>query len=140
MRAERRRIVVALATAGGLLVLGATSAVAGPPDTDAGANAATIVAGFEDASAYPPLERLGRWDGTTYVDVAAGSVTTDQVVVVSHGWEPGCEKRYDLLQAASSTLITVWDPLSSCRSRAPDPDGWARSSRRSPGPAGRHRS
>ena len=32
--AERRRTVVALATAGGLLVLGATSAVAGPPDTD----------------------------------------------------------------------------------------------------------
>ena len=30
--------------------------------------------------------------------------------MISHGWEPGYEQRYDELQAASSSLVTVWDP------------------------------
>ncbi len=101
-------MTVALAVGGaGMAVVGSVDAAEEPPP---GADAATIVAGLEDASPYAPLERLGRWDGTSYVGVGARSVDTDQVIVISHGWEPGYQERYAELQAASSSLVTVWDP------------------------------
>ena len=69
-----------------------------------------MVAGLVDASPYAPLTRLGRWDGTSLVPVDAGSIDTAQVVVITHGWEPGLREPYERLQAASESLITAWDP------------------------------
>ena len=69
-----------------------------------------MVAELIDASPYAPLTRLGRWDGTSLVPVGAGSIDTAQVVVITHGWEPGLREPYERLQAASESLITAWDP------------------------------
>jgi len=105
-----RRLVVAVTVPfviASALVADVSSAQPDPPaDTDA----ASLAAGFDDASPYPPISRLGRWDGTSYVTVEPGSIDTDEVVVISHGWEPGLQSAYDAAQAESSTLVPVWDP------------------------------
>jgi len=36
-----------------------------------------------------PIERLGRWDGTTFTPVAPGSVASGDLYVLVHGWAPG---------------------------------------------------
>lgn len=106
MNADVRHLAAALVL-GGLVGAGVVETAPDPPiETDA----ASIVTGFDDASPYPPIERLGRWDGSSYVGVEAGSIDTDQVIVLSHGWEPGYQQLYDELQAQSSSLVPVWDP------------------------------
>ena len=75
-----------------------------PGDADA------VTAALVDASPYPPLARLGRWDGTTLQPVTAGSVSADHVVVVTHGWAPGLRPTYERLQAATPDLVTIWNP------------------------------
>jgi hypothetical protein len=42
-----------------------------------------------------PLGRLGRWDGTTFVPVAAGSVTGGHLYVLVHGWAAGYRNAVD---------------------------------------------
>jgi hypothetical protein len=104
-----RRVAVAVAIiVVGALVADVPESAADPPGEET--DAASIAAGFDDASPYPPISRLGRWDGASYVDVEPGSVDTDQVIVLSHGWEPGFGELYDELQAETSSLVTVWDP------------------------------
>lgn len=61
-------------------------------------------------SPYPVLQRLGRWDGTTFQPVTAGSLPAGHLVVLSHGWSPGYLDSYQRLQAQSTTLVTVWTP------------------------------
>ena len=108
----------ALAIAAASVAVGAASGSAHGQDDGPGDEAAAVVAGLVDASPYPPLSRLGRWDGTSFVSVDAGSIDTPQVVVISHGWEPGLREPYDRLQAASDSLVTVWDPqLVDCQRR-----------------------
>jgi hypothetical protein len=100
----------------GLVLLGAVALAAVPVTAGAAApapqpgDAAATTAAFVDASPYVPLTRLGRWDGTTLQPVTAGSVTSDHVVVVTHGWAVGLKPAYDRLQAASAQLVTIWDP------------------------------
>ena len=100
----------ALAIAAASVAVGTASASAHSQDDGPGDEAAAVVAGLVDASPYLPLSRLGRWDGTSFVSVEAGSIDTRQVIAVTHGWEPGLREAYDRLQAASDSLITVWDP------------------------------
>lgn len=61
-------------------------------------------------SPYPAIERLGRWDGTTFVPVAAGSVPAENTIVMSHGWTPGYLAIWQELQQSSDRLVTYWDP------------------------------
>lgn len=110
----KRRVVLGLVAC--TVALAPPLARAQAPDDPPSGDAAAVVAGLDDASPYPPISRLGRWDGTSYVAVEPGSIDTDQVIVVSHGWLPGYQEIYDEVQAASPTLVTVWDP------RMTDPD------------------
>lgn len=41
------------------------------------------------SDAVPPLQRLGRWNGTGFVPVAPGSVGPGLVTVLVHGWGHG---------------------------------------------------
>jgi hypothetical protein len=91
-------LVVAAATVSGAAPI--------PPSGDA----ATVTAAFVDASPYPPLARLGRWDGATLQPVTAGSLSADHVVVVTHGWAAGLRPQYQQLQAKTTDLVTIWNP------------------------------
>jgi hypothetical protein len=44
---------------------------------------------FHPAAEVPPISRLGRWDGTTFVPVTPGSVGNGDLYVLVHGWAPG---------------------------------------------------
>ncbi len=44
---------------------------------------------FHPEREVPPIERLGRWDGTTFVPVAPGSVQSGDLYVLVHGWAAG---------------------------------------------------
>src|SRR6478672_6953189 len=100
----------------GLVLLGAVALAAVPVTAGAAApapqpgDAAATTAAFVDASPYAPLSRLGRWDGTTLQPVTAGSVSSDHVVVVTHGWAPGLRPSYERLQSATPDLVTIWNP------------------------------
>ena len=37
----------------------------------------------------PPIDRLGRWNGTTFVPVTPGSIRGGDLYVLVHGWAPG---------------------------------------------------
>ena len=63
-----------------------------------------------NVSPYLVLERLGRWNGTTFAPVAAASISAGHVIVLSHGWAPGYLDTYQRLQASSASLVTAWDP------------------------------
>jgi hypothetical protein len=105
-----RRSAAALAIAAATIAVGVASGSARGQDDGSDDEATDVVAGLVDASPYAPLSRRGRWDGTSLVPVAAGSIDTAQVVVITHGWEPGLREPYEQLQAASESLITAWDP------------------------------
>lgn len=61
-------------------------------------------------SVYPALQRLGLWDGTTFVPVQPGSIPAANTIVMSHGWTPGYLDIWEELQATSDQLVTYWDP------------------------------
>ncbi len=105
---QRARAIGAVTLAAVFIVAAATGSGAAP--TLQPGDAAAVTAAFVDASPYPPLARLGRWDGTTLQPVTAGSITADHVVVVTHGWAPGLRPTYERLQAASPDLVTIWNP------------------------------
>ena len=90
-----RRRTAALAAAAATIAVGVATGSAPGQDTARAMRPPTWSPGSIDASPYPPLERLGRWDGTSLVPVGAGSIDTAQVVVITHGWEPGFVSRYD---------------------------------------------
>ncbi|MGZ6994407.1 MAG: hypothetical protein ACXVIM_04300 [Acidimicrobiia bacterium] len=72
----------------GVLVLVGLSLAASGCGTTASPPAHAAQA-FRPAPEVPPIERLGRWDGTTFVPVTAASVRTGDVYVLVHGWAPG---------------------------------------------------
>lgn len=63
-----------------------------------------------NVSPYPLGQRLGRWNGTTFVPVAPGSITGGDLVVMTHGWAAGLLETYEGVQASSSDLVTMWNP------------------------------
>jgi hypothetical protein len=44
---------------------------------------------FRPAPEVPPIDRLGRWDGSTFVPVTPGEVRSGDLYVLVHGWAPG---------------------------------------------------
>ena len=63
-----------------------------------------------NVSPYPIMQRLGRWNGTTFVTVTPGSVTPGNLVVMTHGWAAGLQSTYEQAQATASDLVTMWNP------------------------------
>ena len=53
----------------------------------------------------PPLQRLGRWNGSEFEPVGEGSVTEDRVHVMTHGWGRAIR---DVVSEAGGFLL-VWD-------------------------------
>jgi pimeloyl-ACP methyl ester carboxylesterase len=71
-------------------------------------------------SIWPVIDRIGRWNGSTFESVTPGSISTGTVIAMSHGWSPGFEDLYAQLQAEQSSLVTFWDPkLAAPNSDAP---------------------
>jgi hypothetical protein len=52
-----------------------------------------MVADSAAARAIPPVSRLGRWDGTRFVEVTPGSLPPSTLRVLVHGWTPGWDRR-----------------------------------------------
>jgi hypothetical protein len=46
-----------------------------------------------DARSIPPVSRLGRWDGTRFVEVTPGTLPPSTLRVLVHGWTPGWDRR-----------------------------------------------
>lgn len=61
-------------------------------------------------SIWPVIDRIGRWNGSTFEPVTPGSITSGTVIAMSHGWSPGFEDLYAEAQAEQSTLVTFWNP------------------------------
>jgi len=77
----------------------ATPAPPGVPDTTQ-----------NNVSATPVLDRLGRFDGATFVPVGPGSLDTSRVIAITHGWAPGFAETYEQLSGDSTSFVAVWDP------------------------------
>jgi hypothetical protein len=63
---------------------------------------------FRPAPEVPPIERLGRWDGTTFAPVRPGSVTGGDVYVLVHGWAAGYRAAVDRWKGPGPLL--AWSP------------------------------
>jgi len=68
------------------------------------------VAEQTNVSPYPLMQRLGKWNGTTFTPVTSESITDGNVVVMTHGWAAGLLSTYETAQATSTDLITMWNP------------------------------
>ena len=110
--APRSRWIAAFAIALAALLAGcsALSAPVSPALSRYPAPAGVPAATQTNVSPYPVLSRLGRWDGTTFVPVAAGSIAAGDVVVMTHGWAAGLQSTYEAVQSGASDLVTMWDP------------------------------
>jgi pimeloyl-ACP methyl ester carboxylesterase len=53
---------------------------------------AGMVADTPEARRVPPVSRLGRWDGSRFVQVGPGSVPPSRLRVLVHGWTPGTDR------------------------------------------------
>ncbi len=114
-----RRLVLGAAALVGAVVFGGcssspipvpapTSATPSPPGVPAAAQ--------NNMSTWPIIDRIGRWNGSTFEPVTPGSIGDGTVIAMSHGWSPGFEEMYEQLQAEESSLVTFWNP------RLADPD------------------
>ena len=63
-----------------------------------------------NVSDFPLLDRFGRWDGTAFVPLTAGSITGGHVIAITHGWAVGWLDQYLALQRSSTGLVHFWDP------------------------------
>jgi len=63
-----------------------------------------------NVSPYPISQRLGQWNGTTFVSVAPESITNKNVVAMTHGWAAGLLSTYEAAQSPSVDLVTMWNP------------------------------
>ncbi len=61
------------------------------------------------ARGMAPIARLGRWDGTRFVEVAPGSLPPSHLRVLVHGWTPGRDRRGVLEAGARSWEMTTRD-------------------------------
>ena len=68
------------------------------------------VAEQTNVSPYPLMQRLGKWNGTTFTPVTSQSITAGNVVVMTHGWAAGLLSTYEAAQATSTDLVTMWNP------------------------------
>lgn len=80
------------------------------PDSATPPPSGVPVSDQDDVSPFPLLERLGRWNGTTFAPVTADSISGGHVIVMTHGWAVGFLDTYEALQANSTTLVDMWDP------------------------------
>ncbi len=78
-RGFRRAVTLVLV---GLALLAAGCSGADSPPAD-------HALAYRPAPEVPPISRLGRWNGTTFVPVAPGSVQSGDLYVLVHGWAPG---------------------------------------------------
>lgn len=79
------------------------------PSSSGQAPAAVPVSDQNNVSPWAALDRLGRWNGSTFVPVAAGSVPTGNLIVMTHGWAVGWLETYEQLQSSSTQLVTYWN-------------------------------
>jgi hypothetical protein len=63
---------------------------------------------FRPAPEVPPIERLGRWDGETFVPVAPRSVRGGHLYVLVHGWAPGYRAAVDRYRGPG--VLLAWSP------------------------------
>jgi hypothetical protein len=63
---------------------------------------------FRPAPEVPPIERLGRWDGSTFVPVTPGSVAGGDVYVLVHGWAAGYRAAVERWHGPGPLL--AWSP------------------------------
>ncbi len=63
-----------------------------------------------NVSPFPVAQRLGRWNGSTFVAVTPGSVGAGHVVAMTHGWAAGLLATYERAQATAPDLVTMWNP------------------------------
>jgi hypothetical protein len=112
-RIEGWRLLAGLAAMAGLALLvgcGSTSVVV-PAGVSATPSPAGVPAASQNnVSTWPLLDRLGRWDGTTFRAVEPGSVAGGTVLVMTHGWAPGLAPTIENLTTSSSALVTMWNP------------------------------
>ena len=80
------------------------------PSSSGQAPAAVPVSDQNNVSPWAALDRLGRWNGSTFVPVAAGSIPAGNLIVMTHGWAVGWLETYEELQAKSAQLVSYWDP------------------------------
>lgn len=79
------------------------------PSSSGQAPAAVPVSDQNNVSPWAALDRLGRWNGSMFVPVAAGSVPTGNLIVMTHGWAVGWLQTYEQLQSNSTQLVAYWD-------------------------------
>ncbi len=70
---------------------------------------------FHPAPEVSPIDRLGRWNGTSFVPVTPGSIGGGDVYVLVHGWAPGYLAA--LRRATGPEPLPAWSP------QAVDPQG-----------------
>ena len=88
-----------LLVVGALVVTGCTERTVPPAST---------AAAFRPAREVLPIERLGRWDGSTFVPVEPGSVGAGDVYVLVHGWAAGYRAAVDRWRGPGPLL--AWSP------------------------------
>ncbi|MBX3272653.1 MAG: hypothetical protein KF729_20500 [Sandaracinaceae bacterium] len=59
-----------------------------------------------DSSALEPIERLGRWDGDSFVAVAPSTVPPSHAHVLVHGWAPGWSRA-----ARATPDLRAWEAV-----------------------------
>ena len=101
-------VTVAAVLAGGCSALAEVPVP--PPVSSTPPPAGVPDAAQDNVSPYPVLERLGRWDGSAFVPVAADAIPAGPVVAMCHGWSPGYLDAWMQLQHDSTDLVTFWDP------------------------------
>ena len=108
----RARCVAALLTVLALLIAGCSelSSTVPPPLSAYPAPAGVPTTEQTNVSPYPLMQRLGRWNGSSFVPVTPGSVAAGHVIVMTHGWAAGLLATYERAQATSSDLVTMWNP------------------------------
>jgi hypothetical protein len=63
---------------------------------------------FHPAPDVRPIDRLGRWNGTTFVPVPPGSIGGGDVYVLVHGWAPGYLAA--VRRATGPEPLPAWSP------------------------------
>jgi hypothetical protein len=98
---RRRLLPAALATVllAAALLTGCSGQPVAPADT---------ATDFRPAPEVPPIERLGRWDGTAFLPVTPGSVTGGDVYVLVHGWAAGYRAAVERWRGPGPLL--AWSP------------------------------
>jgi hypothetical protein len=61
-------------------------------------------------ASFPEIERLSRFDGTTFSPVEPGAIRAERVYVFAHGWQPGFRLQERLLAVTEGVpILHGWD-------------------------------